>query len=304
MKSTLFVLCLLAPACVFGQINFDGLAPLSFLGTTLSSTSPLVNESHEPLANLDLAAINSANPKIHSWAAMDVKSGKWMGSNARSKPRSVASTIKLAVVNAMLREIRDGRVSADDVLVVKGSNDQSYDGEPIGQKYTVRKAIYHTLYRSSNTAPNLLAIRMGGLRGTKAKLDEMGYGSTEYNYLSSIKRTEWAQSPGSTARNMAMVAHDFYNTYRHVLGLGSGSPWDGFSHAKDMIKADGHETLGGKIGSNSLSATNTGLFNVAGRVYAIVVFSEENGLVNNYAADKYLNKASTDIANAIATAGE
>lgn len=252
------------------------------------------------LKNINVNAINSKNPKIHSWVAMDIESGDTVGTtNQNTQPRSVASTIKLAVINAALREVKEGRMSLDEVLTVKGPNDQSYDGEKIGTKFTVAQAIYATLIRSSNTCPNLLAIRMGKLSGTNRKLQEMGYKNTIYNYLSSIKRTE-SVKPGSTAFDMAKVARDFYKTWRNVQGTGSGSAWAGFSKAKDMIKAEGHKTLGGKIGSNSLSATNTGLFEVNGRVYAIVVFSEANGLANNYAADAYLNKASTDIANAIA----
>ena len=251
------------------------------------------------LGSIDAAAINRANPKLHSWAVMDVASGDWFGHRARVRPRSVASTIKLAVVNAVLHEIQRGAIKASETLTVRGPNDKSHDGEPVGQKYTVQNAIYHTLKRSSNTCPNLLAIRLGGLRGTNALLKKLGYDNTTYNYLSAVNRTESARA-GSTARNMAMVARDFYNTYRHVLGTGSKSPWYAFSHAKDLIKAQGHETLGGKIGSNSLSATNTGLFRVKGRVYAIVVFSEENGLANNYHADTYLNKGSTSLANEIA----
>ena len=230
---------------------------------------------------------------------MDVESGLWTGSRARIKPRSVASTIKLALVNVILHEIECGAINPAEQLTIKGPNDKSYDGEPIGHKYTVRDAIYQTLKRSSNTCPNLLAIRLGGLKGTNTLLKKLGYEQTTYNYLSAVHRTESAK-PGSTARNMAMVARDFYKRYRHVMGTEQGSPWYAFSHAKDLIKATGHVTLGGKIGSNSLSATNTGLFRVAGRVYAIVVFSEANGLVNNYHADTYLNKASTDLADAIA----
>jgi len=266
-----------------------------------STTTKASSTASNPVAAIDAAAINAANPKVHSWAVMDVESGAWTGGNARTRPRSVASTIKLAVVNAVLHQIKAGAIRADETLTVRGPNDASDDGEPIGQKYTVANAIYHTLKRSSNTCPNLLAIRLGGLGPTRRLLTKLGYETTVYNYLSARNRTE-SLTPGSTAREMAMVGRDFYTTYRHVLGLGAGSPWDGFSHAQDLIKAKGHETLGGKIGSNSLCATNTGLFKVAGRVYCITVFSEENGLANNYYADTYLNKASTDIANAIARA--
>ncbi len=259
-----------------------------------------VSTGTSSLRNIDVNAINSKNPRIHSWVAMDIESGDMVGTNNQNtRPRSVASTIKLAVVNAALREVKEGRMSLDEVLTVKGPNDQSYDGERVGTRFTVAQAIYATLVRSSNTCPNLLAIRMGNLSGTNRKLQEMGYTNTAYNYLSSTRRTESAR-PGSTVVDMAKVARDFYKTWRNVQGSGNGSAWAGFSKAKDMIKAEGHKTLGGKIGSNSLSATNTGLFEINGRIYAIVVFSEANGLANNYAADAYLNKASTDIANAIA----
>jgi D-alanyl-D-alanine carboxypeptidase len=252
------------------------------------------------ISESEFKTIEKRNPKIHSWIAMDVENGLYKGSSRNNvKPRSVASTIKLAVVNCILKAVKDGSVSLKETLTVKGPNDQTSDGEKPGAKYTVEKAIYHTLYRSSNTCPNLLAIRLGGLGKLNGKLSSMGYKKTRYNYLSSVNRTEFEKNPGSTAYDMALVAKDFFNKYRFVQGTGSGTAWYAFTHAKDLIKAEGFNTLGGKIGSNSLSATNTGLVEINDRVYAIVVFSEENGLVNNYEADKYLTWCTTHIARAI-----
>jgi hypothetical protein len=259
------------------------------------STNKPVAEGH----SLDENYINSKSPKIHSWIAMDIQSTQILGGNQyKTRPRSVASTIKLAIVNAILDEVAQNRISLDEILTIKGPNDQSYDGEKIGKTYTVRNAIFQTLYRSSNTCPNLLAIRLGNLTGTNHKLKKLGYHHTTYNYLSAVNRTESANA-GSTAYDMALVAKDFYQKYRLVQGNETDGAWYAFSHAKDMIKARGHKTLGGKIGSNSLCATNTGLFEIKDKIIAIVVFSEENGLINNYYADKYLNDASTLIANQI-----
>ncbi|MBI3039492.1 serine hydrolase [bacterium] len=252
------------------------------------------------LTKLNINAISKANPKIHSWAIMDVQTGKYVGMNFSRKPRSVASTIKLAVVNAMLREVKAGRVNLDEVLRVDGTNDQTTDGEKIGQKYTVREAIYQTLVRSSNTCPNLLAKKLGGLSKLNKILSDMGYSTTKYSYLSAVRQTSFERRNGSTAFDMAKVAKDFYNTYRNVQGTGPKTAWAGFSKPHDLIKASGHETIGGKIGSNSLCATNTGLVKVNGKTYSVVVFSEENGLAGHYYADRYLNKATTDIANAVA----
>jgi D-alanyl-D-alanine carboxypeptidase len=273
------------------------LRPLLPLGLALALASP--STATAPL-DLDLDAILASHPKIHSAAVLDLEASALAASSrGDTRPRSVASTIKLAVVNLALSEVERGRLDLDEVLTVRGPNDRSYDGEPIGQRYTVRDAIYATLKRSSNTAPNLLAIRMGGLAAVRRGLRQLGYTATAYNYLSAVRRTEKGPA-GSTAADMARAARDFYEHFRYVQGLGKGTAWDAFHNAKDQIQAAGHETLGGKIGSNSLSATHTGLYRVRGRVYAIVVFSEENGLRDNYAADRYLEAATTAIADALA----
>lgn len=289
--------------CRAQEPSFDGLVGLELVEVRTEGEDGGL-ASATLLSRLDAAALDRANPKLHSWCVMDVATGETRGSaRSATRPRSVASTIKLAVVNATLREVAAGRVGLEETLTVVAENVQTSDGEKVGQRYTVRNAIYQTLVRSSNTCPNLLARRLGGLAKLNAILAAMGYTKTRYNYLSSLRRTETEPSPGSTAQDMARVARDFYRTFRAVQGIGQGSAWYAFGHPHDLIKAEGHVTLGGKIGSNSLCATNTGLFEVGGRVYAIVVFSEENGLANGYYADRYLTRGSTTIADAIAAAG-
>jgi len=284
-------------AVVVGMLY--GTVPCPAIGAPGSS-----NEAVELLPLAARVRVTLANPLIHSWAVMDVLSGQWSGSTrCRQKPRSVASTIKLAVVNATLREVAAGRLSLDERLTVRGPNDQSDDGEPVGTVFTVRKAVYEILYQSSNTASNLLALRLGGLARLNATLAAMGYGRTRYNYLSALDRADIEPDPGSTAYDMACVARDFFLTYRHVQGLTAGDgAWQAFCGTKYLIPARGHRTLGGKIGSNSLCSTNTGLVDVAGRVYAIVVFTEENGLVNDYGANAYLEACTKAIADAVAVA--
>lgn len=246
---------------------------------------------------------------VHSFEIRELHNNdNRVGYQVNSHPISVASVIKLPVVNIALKAIQAGAMSESERLRVVSDNIQSYDGEPVGQTYTVRAAIEQTLYRSSNTCPNLLAKRLGGLNSLKNKLTESGYLRTGYNYLSSKRRTEKPEFKiGSTASDLAQSVYDFYHHYRHVQNPNStGSAWYAFTHTKYKIPVSGADNVGGKIGTNSLSSTYAGIYEINGKSYIIVTLIDKKsfarkykGPINANSGDKALMEANQVLVNAL-----
>ncbi len=246
---------------------------------------------------------------VHSFKVMELNNPKWsFSNNAHIHPQSVASVIKLPVVNVALKAIKDGSIDPLKQLKVIANNIQSYDGEPVGQSYSVTKAIHATLYRSSNTCPNLLARELGGLSATRTKLHELGYSSTGYNYLSAKKRTETPVFKiGSTADDLADSVYDFYHKYRHAQNINRrDSAWHAFTKTKYKINVQGAVNSGGKIGTNSISSTYAGIYKIDGVDYIIVTLIDRRsfnqkykGRINAEKGDKALEEANTLIVKAI-----
>ncbi len=246
---------------------------------------------------------------VHSFKVMKLDNPEWSFSNkSRIHPQSVASVIKLPVVNAALKQIKEGSIDPSKKLRVVAENIQSYDGEPVGQAYTVTKAIHATLYRSSNTCPNLLAEEIGGLVSTRAQLHELGYKNTGYNYLSAKKRTITPVfKVGSTADDLAKSVYDFYHTYRHVQNIKrNDSAWHAFTKTKYKINVPGAINTGGKIGTNSISSTYAGIYKIDNVDYVIVTLIDRRsfnmkykGRINATNGDKALEEANKIIVKTI-----
>lgn len=246
---------------------------------------------------------------VHSFKVMELNNPQWsFENNATIYPQSVASVIKLPIVNIALKEISENRLNPSKKLEVVKENIKSYDGEPVGQKYTVTNAIHASLYRSSNTCPNLLAKEFGGLNATKSKLSALGYSKTGYNYLSAVHRTESPKfKVGSTATDLADSVYDFYHKYRKVQNINRrDSAWYAFTHTKYKINVPGAVNTGGKIGTNSISSTYAGIYKIDGRDYIIVTLIDRKsfnkkykGRINANNGDKALEDANTHIVAAI-----
>ena len=246
---------------------------------------------------------------VHSFKVMKLDNPEWSFSNkSKIHPQSVASVIKLPVVNAALKQIKEGTINPQKKLKVVADNIQSYDGEPVGQAYTVTNAIHATLYRSSNTCPNLLAEEMGGLMATRTNLHELGYTSTGYNYLSAKKRTITPVfKVGSTADDLAKSVYDFYHNYRHVQNPNRrDSAWHAFTKTKYKINVPGAYNTGGKIGTNSISSTYAGIYRIDHTDYIIVTLIDRRsfnlkykGRINAAKGDKALEEANAIIVDTI-----
>ena len=266
----------------------------------------------EPLVDVDELAKKIY--WVHSFKVMQLNNPDWSFSNkAKIHPQSVASVIKLPIVNAALKQIKEGTINPRKKLKVVADNIQSYDGEPVGQAYTVTKAIHATLYRSSNTCPNLLAEEMGGLMATRTKLHELGYRNTGYNYLSAKKRTIMPVfKVGSTADDLAKSVYDFYHKYRHVQNTNRrDSAWHAFTNTKYKINVPGAVNTGGKIGTNSISSTYAGIYRIDKIDYIIVTLIDRRsfnmkykGRINATNGDKALEEANKIIVKTILDANQ
>jgi len=315
MKCFLFPLILLlilsvSPKAMSADDFFDSLieSEATVQGSQMNN-EPYFSNKTNPLSNISTDDLAGKIPWVHGFEIMDLEKKAYRtGHNENRHPESVASVIKLPVVNIALKEIMEGSMREEESMSVKLNNVQSYDGEPVDQKYTVKEAIHATLYRSSNTCPNLLADKLGGLNQLRVKLSETGYRDTGYNYLSSIKRTIKPKfQVGSTASDLAISVHDFYHTYRYAQDIHSpGSAWYAFTHTKYKIPVTGGDNIGGKIGTNSRSSTYAGIYKIEQKYYIIVTLIDKksfsksySGPINATSGDKALIDANQIIVNEI-----
>jgi hypothetical protein len=139
------------------------------------------------LGSLDLPGI-AHTTGVHSIAVRSVEGNHLVGFQAHRPPAGVASTIKLAVAHAVLRELeRSGSsLTLDSELTIGTDIVAEAEGELQGKAYTTAEALRYMLRDSHNTSTNLL-VKVLDQEGDSVndRLAHLGYRQTRFNtYLS------------------------------------------------------------------------------------------------------------------------
>ncbi len=103
----------------------------------------------------------------------------------QSRPMRPASMIKMFVMAAAMADVRDGKLSLDEPLIMTEPNmvggAGSIAGEGVGAEVPARKAIELMIVESDNTATNLLIDRLG-MENLNRYIRENGYRDTIVNH--------------------------------------------------------------------------------------------------------------------------
>jgi len=103
--------------------------------------------------------------------------------NRRMRP---ASMIKMFVLSKAMQDIKDGKFSLDDDLVVEPENVVGGAGSIAGFGYNAkvpaRLVLEHMVKESDNTATNILIDKVGGLESLNAYVKEKNYQNTEFQH--------------------------------------------------------------------------------------------------------------------------
>ena len=131
----------------------------------------------------------------------------------QSRPMRPASMIKMFVLAAAMSDVRDGKLSLDETLILTAPNmvggAGSIAGEGVGAEVPVRKALELMIVESDNTATNILIDRLG-MENLNRYIRDNGYYDTIVNHKMMLD--EGKATNLSSVRDLGEL---FRRIYRH-----------------------------------------------------------------------------------------
>jgi LAS superfamily LD-carboxypeptidase LdcB len=244
-----------------------------------ADTSALTGESSK-----DLDEVRTKN-KLQSISVTELEGDKAFSSKGNEPPASPASTIKVAVANALIDEINKGTVKLDQKIII--DNEVADDYEPnIGRQLSVQEALIKMLNESKNSETNALVKLLGGKGSAiNQKFSGLGFKNTQFNrYLSKDNQ------PGSTQTNSA-TADDITTAMKKLFKGTSASHTIAQNALKNPKQAIGSFSYNGaianKVGNNSKVLGNSAVVSAGGKKYVITMYANVDGSVAGN--KKYIN---------------
>ena len=104
----------------------------------------------------------------------------------QNRPMKPASMIKMFVLAKAMQDIKDGKFSLDDELIVSPENMVGGAGSIAGFGYNAkvpaRLVLEHMIKESDNTATNILIDKVGGLESLNQYLKQKNYSDTNFEH--------------------------------------------------------------------------------------------------------------------------
>lgn len=226
--------------------------------------------SDSGLKSLDGVLSDTANSyNLHSIAVRGLDDSSYKSYRGDSTPSSVASVVKLAIVEAYLSTDPDlsEEITITSSDIYGGDAPQGNAWDPsVGQRYTLKQSIEATLKHSSNTQANVLIRKAGGLAKITQLANERGYKSTKIPGY--FKASGGSNPRKSNTKDLSLAMKKIF----------SGDV-DNYKIAQDALKAStydfGLSSIANKWGGMSSFTGNVGVFDVGGKKYIISVFAEQ-----------------------------
>jgi beta-lactamase class A len=185
--------------------------------------------------------------------------------NIYQPPASPASTIKLIVARVLQDRVRQGQISLNTQVRIRGDLVAGGNRNSIGSYISVRQLLINMLRSSSNTSTNLLIKRMGGLNRVSAIASQLGYRNTAIrNYLSIDKQSRFPNL--STVKDTTQALKDLWLSNDDV----SITAKYALRNADTKFGYPGE--IAAKIGNNSQVTANVGIVRIRGVGYAIGIY--------------------------------
>ena len=130
----------------------------------------------------------------------------------QSRPMPPASMIKMFVLAKGMQDVKDGKMSLDELITITPQNIVGgagiIAGEGAGAKVPVRKAMELMITESDNTATNILIDRIGGLEPINEYLKANGYNDTIFTHKMMLQR---GQSNYSSVADLGLLFTRIYD---------------------------------------------------------------------------------------------
>jgi beta-lactamase class A len=129
---------------------------------------------------------------------LDLDTGNYLDING-GRVFPAASTIKLPILIAFYQDLDAGKVSLDEILVMRrnlvtGGSGEMQD-EPVGTKFSVRNTVTKMITISDNTATNMIIDRLGGIEKLNQRFRSWGLKDTVIrNWLGDFRGTNTTSS--------------------------------------------------------------------------------------------------------------
>ncbi len=233
-------------------------------------------------AKIDIKEAVKKN-NLQSAAVMELGGELLASENADDPPASPASTMKLVIVDTVLRS----KIDLDKVLSV--NNEVLYDGNnDLGKSsITVKDAISETLSRSSNVGANVLMKSLGGVDDFTQKARGYGYKGTDVKaYYSSAAQ----------GKNKSTIG-DQVNAMNHLFSESDAGYKNAQAASKSAANSDNYYGVPGPVANkwagNSKVAGNVALFEINSKQYIIGVY--RNGSQPKAPSNNAIKSGTADI---------
>lgn len=191
--------------------------------------------------------------------------------NADQPPTTPASTMKLIIVDTLLRSGKslDDTITVSSELLYPTGNSRDLKA---GEKTTLKNALILTFEISSNTGANVLMKALGGVKDFTDKAQGYGYSHTD---------VQGYYSPANDGINKSTIS-DQVDAMDHIFTADGADYKTAQEALKNAAKGDNHYNVddnANKWAGTSTVAGNVGKFSVGGSDYIVGV---------------YINRSSTD----------
>lgn len=135
-----------------------------------------------------------------------------------SKPMRPASMIKLFVLAKAMQDVKDGKISLEDTVILRERDMVGGAGTLVeyeeGTKVPISKLMELMITKSDNTATNILIDHVGGMNSINAYIKGQGYGDTILQHKMMLYNR--GRSNRSSARDIGVLLTKIY--HRECVG--------------------------------------------------------------------------------------
>ncbi len=213
----------------------------------------------------------------------DFKSGTILEADNIDELVAIASTTKILTVYVALDEIKNGKISYDDIVTIDretqligGSSFELKEGDQV----TVRQLIEAAMIVSGNDAVNALAKHIAGSEGAfvnmmKAKLESLGI--TRYQIINSSGLPNYVINEQNmlSTRDLFGLSRSFLNDYPEVLEITKMS--DLIDEKREFEEKNTNPILGELL---EIDGLKTGYTGKAGRCMVATGMTRGDGVSN------------------------
>ncbi|MGL4759276.1 MAG: serine hydrolase [Patescibacteria group bacterium] len=224
----------------------------------------IIEHIQKPIATS--ADFSQFDEEVKYYIVYNPNNQKYFGKNVDKEPVSFASTIKVVVAYAVLKDIEEGKYTPETQIDFEDWDPQGNDA--VGQN--IKEALMHMLKTSSNSATNILIEKAGGFDSLNKRLEKDGFQTTRIKCYLGPSQMELKCDGHNTstlleiAKIYAFITRD--SKFRNLVIQPMESTPFSYSHTNRVMN---------KSGINDDVLTNIATIDVDGQEYIVGGVYEE-----------------------------